>query len=151
MMGEKRDIKRRDGLHEDLRRQGEVAPPSNRAFGLVAALVWMGIAVLPAREGGAVRVWAGAVGMVFLLAAVWRPELLGGLNRIWTRAGRRLERVVQPAVMALLFYAVFTPVGWLRRRLGKDALRRGFEPEAETYWIAREPGEPAGSSMRRQF
>jgi hypothetical protein len=39
----------------------------------------------------------------------------------------------------------------LLRALGKDLLRLKREPDARTYWIAREPPGPAPGSMSKQF
>ena len=39
----------------------------------------------------------------------------------------------------------------LVRAKGKDLLRLKREPEATSYWIAREPPAPAPGSMSKQF
>ena len=36
--------------------------------------------------------------------ALWRPDALAGLNRLWLRFGLLLHRIVSPVVMAFLFY-----------------------------------------------
>jgi hypothetical protein len=53
--------------------------------------------------------------------------------------------------MALVFYGVVAPVGWLMRRLGHDLLRLQRDPRATTYWITRDPREGLGDSMKNQF
>jgi hypothetical protein len=50
-----------------------------------------------------------------------------------------------------LFYLVFTPFGWLLRRMGKDFLRLKRSEAAQTYWIARQPPGPEPQSMSNQF
>ena len=37
------------------------------------------------------------------------------------------------------------------RLMGKDPLRRRFDPQAKSYWIERRPAGPEPQSMRRQF
>ena len=54
-------------------------------------------------------------------------------------------------VMGLLFYATITPMALVMRLMGKDPLRRRFDPEAKSYWIERRPAGPEPQSMRRQF
>jgi len=87
----------------------------------------------------------------FLLPALFRPSLLAGLNRYWTRFGLLLARVVHPIVIAILFFGAFTPIGFLMRRFGNDPMRRRFDPDAGTYWIPRTPPGPAPGAMRKQF
>jgi len=134
-----------------LRRTLPAAASSNRAFGLVFAVVLGAVALWPLRSGGAIRSWAAVLAACFLLAAILRPSLLGGLNRWWTRFGLLLARVVHPVVTAILFFGAFTPVGFLMRRFGHDPMRRRFDPDATTYWIPRTPPGPAPGTMRKQF
>jgi hypothetical protein len=88
---------------------------------------------------------------LFLLAALAAPKLLTPLNRAWTALGTLLHGVVNPLVLGILFYVVFTPFGWVLRRMGKDFLRLRPTPGAPTYWIHREPPGPSPESMSRQF
>jgi hypothetical protein len=60
---------------------------------------------------------------LFFLAALAAPKLLAPLNRAWSALGALLHAVVNPLVLGVLFYLVFTPFGWVLRRMGKDFLR----------------------------
>jgi hypothetical protein len=62
-----------------------------------------------------------------------------------------LSRIVGPAVMALLFFVVVTPVAVICRLLGHDPLRRKLDPAAATYWIDRVPPGPSPESIKDQF
>lgn len=138
-------------FHEDYQRALPTATSSNRAFGLVFTLFWAAVALWPLRSGGPVRLWAAILAGCFLLPALFRPALLAGPNRYWTRLGLLLARIVHPVVISILFFGVFTPVGFLMRRFAADPMRRRFEPEAGTYWIPRTPPGPAPATMRKQF
>ena len=72
-------------------------------------------------------------------------------NRLWFNFGMALHNIVNPLVMGLLFYLTITPMALIMRLIGKDPLRRNFEPEAKSYWIERRPAGPAPESMRHQF
>lgn len=124
---------------------------SNRTFGFVFAAFFALIALLPVLRGHPVRRWALPSSAIFLLAAWTAPRLLAPLNRAWTGLGALLHAVVNPLVLGVLFYLVFTPFGWLLRRMGKDFLRLRPAPEAPTYWIPRQPPGPRPESMSRQF
>jgi len=98
-----------------------------------------------------VRNWALAVGAAFLLTAVAAPRLLHPLNRLWMGLALWLSRLTNPILTGILFYVLFTPLAWFFRRMGKDLLRLRFDPQAESYWIRRDPPGPEPDTMRYQF
>ncbi len=53
--------------------------------------------------------------------------------------------------MALLFYGTVLPTGLVARAMGKDLLRLERKPDAESYWIVREPPGPSPETMKDQF
>jgi len=59
--------------------------------------------------------------------------------------------VVSHVVLALVYYLVFTPIGLVMRLIGYDPMRRRFDPEAVTYWIARDPKASDAKRYFRQF
>lgn len=128
-----------------------IEPSSNRTFGVVLGVFFALLALLPLFRGHAIRRWPLAVSVIFLLAAIAAPKLLGVLNRAWTLLGSLLNAVINPLVLGILFYLVFTPFGWVLRRMGKDFLRLRPAPDTASYWISRNPPGPAPQSMSRQF
>jgi hypothetical protein len=70
-------------------------------------------------------------------------ERIRPLNRLWQMIGRFLSKITGPIVLALVFYAVVTPIGVMLRALGKDPLRLRRNAAAVSYWIKRSsPGSP---------
>ena len=59
--------------------------------------------------------------------------------------------VVSHVVLALVYYLVFTPIGLVMRLFGYDPMRRRFDPEAATYWIARDEKASDAKRYFRQF
>ncbi len=137
--------------HEDLTREQKVEGSSDRAFGVVFAVVFLVIAGWPLFFGGTLRWWAIAASAVFALIAMLKPALLAGLNRQWMKLGVLLGKVVSPIALGLLFYGVITPIGAVLRLAGKDPLRLKFDRGADSYWIRREPPGPPPDSMTNQF
>ena len=137
--------------HEDLSRKDETRKSSDRAFGLVFTVFCAAIGLWPSRAAQPVRVWALALSGTLLLVSLARPALLRPFNRLWTRLGLLLNKLVSPVVTALLFYLVFTPAGFLLRLAGKDPLRLRLDRNAETYWISKEPPGPAPETMANPF
>jgi hypothetical protein len=140
-----------DGLHEDLRRQGEVRRGSDRSFGFTFAVVFLVIALLPLRHGLGLRWWAAALAVAFALAAFLAPRLLAPLNWLWTRFGDLLHKITTPLVMGLLFFGALTPVAAILRLSGKDPLRLKRDGKLASYWIERRPPGPAPDSLHQAF
>jgi hypothetical protein len=138
-------------FHEDFHRKDEVTAGSERGLGIVFFAVFLLIGLLPLLFGDSPRLWSLGVAAVFLLVALFRPRLLSPLNRIWFSFGLLLHKIVTPVIMGLLFYLTVTPTGAIMRLMGKDPLHQRLDPEAETYWIERNPAGPDPQSMRNQF
>jgi large-conductance mechanosensitive channel len=137
--------------HERLAVDEVATGASNRSFGLTFAIVFALIGLSPLVRGRPVRGWAFVVAAVVFLAALMFPRGLAPLNRIWLRFGLFLHACISPVILALVFFATVTPIGLVRRALGKDSIRRQADEDAVTYWIERQPPGPEPGTMRRQF
>ena len=124
-------------FHEDYARQLEAG--SEKSFGVVFAVVFLIVGGFPLLGGAPPAYWAFGISAVFLALALARPGTLRPLNRLWHLVGLGLAKVVNPLVLGFLFFAVITPMALIMRMMGKDPLRLGFEPGADTYWIERRP------------
>lgn len=138
-------------FHEDLKRTETVEAGSERAFGIVFAVVFAVVGLLPLLGGSTVRPWALMLAGGFLLAAAAAPRVLRPANRLWFRFGRLLHGIVTPLVLGFIFFVTVAPTGWLMRLFGKDPLSLRFEPDAPSYWIRRDPPGPAPDTMKNQF
>jgi len=137
--------------HEDLSRDQKVEGSSDRSFGLVFAGVFLVVACWPLFYRDLPRWWALGIAVVFAIIAIWKPALLAVLNRLWTKLGVLLGKVVSPIALGILFYGVITPIGIVMRLTGKDPLRLKFDSGADSYWIPRKPPGPPPDSMTNQF
>jgi hypothetical protein len=117
-----------------------------RRFGLTVGIPFLLL--------GAVTTWRGAavtpyvffgLGGLMLLAALVAPTQLGPVEKAWMKLAHLISKVTTPLFMGVVYFLIFTPMGLVRRLLGKDSLRR--DRKAATYWM---PATPAGS-MERQF
>lgn len=138
-------------MHESLKDKEEVQVGSEKSFGIVFAVVFAIIALWPLIDGAPVRLWAAIAAAVFLVAAFIAQPLLKPLNLLWFKFGMLLYKVVNPVVMAFLYYTTVVPTGLIMRMVGKDPLNRQFDPKAKSYWIERDPPGPAPESMKDQF
>ena len=125
---------------------------SERSFGIVFALFFAVISLLPFIVRGAEpRWWALAGAGVFGLMAFLAPKMLRPLNRAWAKFGLLLHRLVNPIIMAVVFFGAFVPMALVLRASGKDLLRLKRKSDAESYWILRNPPGPEIGSMSNQF
>lgn len=137
--------------HEDLGSRHEPGGSSDRAFGVVFAVVFALVGLWPLLSGGAVRPWSLAVAAAFLALALAVPRVLAAPNRWWTRFGLLLGRIVSPVVLGVVFFAVVTPMAIAIRWRGRDPLRLKRSAADASYWIPREPPGPKPDSLNRQF
>ena len=137
--------------HEAFERDEEIVAGSDRSFGLVMAGALAVVSTLNAWHAGRIWPWTTGLAAAFLVAALLRPILLHPLNRIWFKFGLLLHRIVNPVIMALLFYGTVLPTGLVMRAMGKDLLRLKRDPDAASYWITRAPPGPAPETMKDQF
>ena len=145
---------------EEMTKQPQAAPMNEpptagmsieRRFGLLLAIIFALIALLPLLHSEPVRIWSAAVAAAMLAAAMFWPKLLVWPTRGWMAFGALLHHVISPLVMGLLFFCVFTPAGLLMRALGKRPLALQRDETAKSYWIEREQPAPTKDSMKFGF
>ncbi len=142
-------------MHKDLEKAkaaGEMRQSSNRQFGLVMAIFFALISLISAwnQRGFPFWLWP-ALSLAFAFFAVLLPKALHPLNLAWTLLGKVLHRVINPLVMALLYFGFFTPFGYFFRWVKGDPLRLLLDKSAPTYWIEREEKDQPGGGMGKQF
>lgn len=129
----------------------EHALPSNRSFGLLFSCVFALLGAILVRRGSEVFSYFLVLSVVAFAVTWFRPSLLTPLNRLWMRFGALLHQVVTPIVIGVIFFAIITPLALAIRFARRDALRRCFDAEAESYWIKRDPPGPDATSFINQF
>jgi hypothetical protein len=137
--------------HERLSGVEESTPASDRQFGIVIAVACALLSLLNAWRGGVW--WPGGleIAVLFAAGAMFAPNLLKPLNLLWFKFGLLLHRVINPVVMALLYYVSVVPTALIMRALGNDMLGLKLDRNATTYWIPRQPPGPAAETMKDQF
>jgi hypothetical protein len=141
----------KQSTHEVFSRDEKIVAGSDRSFGIVMAAALAAVTALNVWHAGRMWPWTGGFSALFLAAALIRPEVLNPLNRLWLRFGLLLHHVVNPIVMALVFFGAVWPTGLVMRWMGRDLLRLKREPDAASYWIVRQPPGPSPETMKDQF
>jgi len=141
------------GLHEEFSREHAVEPASNRRFGLVVGGIAFAFGCVRAYLHGEIGWLAGllgGLGLVLLLAALIRPELLQPANRAWAKLGLLLHKITNPVFLGGMYLVAIVPTGLLMRVFGVDpmGLRRA---RGNSYWIARNKSGSTAESLEKPF
>jgi hypothetical protein len=126
-----------------------LSPAEGRRFGWVVGAAFLVLGTLSWWRGHEIvpRVlWT--IGGLLVLGGLLIPGSLGPVQRAWMKLALALSRITTPIIMGLIYFFLFTPLGVVRRLLGKNALVR---PAGGTFWIDRAPGSERRSDLQRQF
>ena len=135
----------------DAERSERVSEQQLRWFGLVM-LVFCAVvgAVLGVRRGSqtiplALGVLGAALaGLYYALPPLRLPLFLG-----WMRLARPLGAALSWLLLAAVYFLAVTPIGLVGRLFGRDALRRRFDAEAESYWQPRTASRDPAHYLRQ--
>lgn len=117
-----------------------------RIFALTLAAGFVLVALVAHWRGAAgITAVASTLAAISLLGALLVPGRLGPVMLAWMKLGTAIGYVTTPILLALVYYAVITPIALLRRVVAV-ARRR---PE-ETGWHRRQSDSPP-ARMERQF
>lgn len=147
-------MKRQIALHESYRDDEPSKAGSDRAFGCIVGTILIVLGSAKCfNEGGLPPIAFVLViaGTVLLLVGLVAPSRLSLLNRLWLRLGAAIGKVVNPVILAILFFLVVSPMAIVMRLAGKRPLRLAPDRTALTYWRTRHPAEDDAASMRWQF
>ena len=130
--------------------QNSVATKQLRSFGLTVGSIFAVIGLLPAViRGEEPRLWVLMLAGWLLIPALVVPRVLRPVYRVWMAIGHILGWINTRILLGVVFYGLFTPMGLAMRLIGKDPMRRQFEPEVDTYRVVRQPR--LGAHMTHQF
>ena len=119
-----------------------------RQFGVICGLA---LPLVPWLWGCGLQLvaWLGAAGFAVAclgvaVPKVFRPAFLA-LSLVATPVGAVLGELA----MLVVYFGVFLPIGLTFRLVGRDALKRQFEPDSSTYWQPRKRARDARSYYRQ--
>jgi hypothetical protein len=86
--------------------------------------------------------FSAVVGAVFGGVAAVRPQVLRLPYLAASLLAFPVGLLVSQALMVLMYYGIFMPIGMLFKLAGRDVLHRRFDSNANTYWTPKR--QPAG-------
>lgn len=121
-----------------------------RSFGLTVGGIFAVIGAWPIIFGDTEpRWWSLALAGLLMLPALIAPGSLAWVYKRWMALGHMMGWINTRIILGAVFYLVVTPIGIIRRWLGKDPMGRQIHGELTTYRIPRKP-RPS-SHLNRQF
>ncbi|MGH7590016.1 MAG: hypothetical protein ACREOE_10470 [Gemmatimonadales bacterium] len=120
-----------------------------RQFGLTVGGGFVVLGLIAWLRGRAVPTEVfGGLGVLLVGVAVVAPRSLGPVRRHWMRLATSISTVTTPVVMAVIYFAVVTPAGLIRR-----VVRRTARPDSITAsrWVTRSPDTRRRTDMDRLF
>ena len=110
-------------------------------FGLLSAyFLW---------RGKSFALYVLALAAILLLFGFIAPTLLKPVQKVWMTLALLMGWLMTRVILAVVFYAVVTPIGLLLRLSGKDFMNRHFPGKEESYWLDHAKREKA--DYERQF
>ena len=117
-----------------------LTPTEGRKFGLLVGGAFLVAGALMWRRGHLTAAGVSAVlGAALVIGGLAAPVRLEPVYRAWMGLALAISKVTTPIVMAVLWFLVITPAGYLVRRFGHRPLvaARG----AATHWYSRPTGQ----------
>lgn len=107
----------------------EITIKQLRSFGMTVGGVFALIGIWPVIfRNQDPRWWAIVVAGCLLLPALIFPKSLLWIYKGWMAVGHVMGWINTRIILGLVFYAVVTPIGMVRRLLGKDPMGPKAEP-----------------------
>ena len=110
---------------------------SNRSFGILFFLVFLGFGLWPLTKEMSPNIYLIVISVIFLILGLLNSKLLSPLNNLWIKFGEILGKVIAPIVMAVVYFLILTPISLLVRLFGKDLIGMKFSNTIKSYWIKR--------------
>ena len=118
-------------------KSSEIKLPSNRRFGLFFTVIFLLASIYSHYLGSEIMFYLfGTMCVILLIITIINADTLLPLNKLWIKFGILLGMIVNPIVMGIIFFGIFTPIAIFMRFLGRDELRLRFKNK-QSHWIYR--------------
>ena len=128
----------------------DVKLPSNKQFGYFLSFVLFIVALyfyyLKNQNIGYVLT---ITTVCLIIITFIRASLLQPLNKLWIRFGILLGNIINPIILGIIFFGIFTPYSIIMKIMGRDELRLKRINNI-SYWIIRSKSSPQ-TDFKKQF
>jgi hypothetical protein len=110
-----------------------------RQFAAIWLLFFGGLAISNGvfRQRTGIAIVFGLLAVAVGLPGLLRPRTVQPVFRSALAVATPIGWVMSHLLLAIIFYLVITPIAFVFKMIGRDALTRRFDKNARTYWIER--------------
>jgi hypothetical protein len=117
---------------------------------LFALFVGIICLIMMRRFGWYLPAWTLVAAATCLIAIYYLiPSWQTAIYRGWLLSVAPIGFIISHVLLALVFYLLITPIGWLMKAVGYDPMSRTFDASAASYWVARRPSSDSRSYFRQ--
>ena len=128
----------------------EVKLPSNRKFGFFFTIVFLSLSTYFYYEKSIVWLYTFLfLSIFFFIISIFKADMLYPLNKLWIRFGLILGVIINPIVLGVIFFGLFTPMAFVMRIFKRDELLLKVKKK-QSHWIKCD-NEPESKSFKNQF
>jgi hypothetical protein len=111
-----------------------------RSFGLTVGGIFAVIGLWPVVfHNGDPRWWAFVLAGLLMISALVLPRSLSWVYARWMALGHIMGWINTRVILGVVFYFIVTPIGLIRRVLGKDSMGKEIRTDMNSYRIIRKP------------
>lgn len=113
-----------------------------RDFGLLVGLFLSFLfgGIIPWQHHQALPLWPWAIAGFLWLFAAAMPVALGPIYRVWMLFGSVMGWINTRIILAVVFFAMVMPIGWLARVIFKQPLLQiALDDSAQSYRVLSQP------------
>tara|TARA_B110000014_G_C19918003_1_gene474923 strand:- start:251 stop:658 length:408 start_codon:yes stop_codon:yes gene_type:complete len=92
-----------------------------------------------------------AITMFFLLTTLIKADALLPLNKLWMQLGLLLGMIVNPIILGIIFFGLFTPISLLMKLFRRDELRLKLVTDRDSHWKKRNADYAQTNIFKHQF
>ncbi len=142
-----------------LEKNTDIAAGELKKFGITISIALAVIAWLLLLKGHTSGFFLSFLALFLLLVSLIQATLLRRLYPWWMKLSAIMGFVMTRLILTVLFYTVFTPMGFVARLLGKDflSIKMIHKPDghgknsSDSYWVQRKVTKPDTSRMEKQY
>lgn len=125
--------------------------PSNKKFGFFFTVVFVILGLLAFRTQLVVfGALFSALSLTTFIITLTAPNILSPINKLWMSVGIFIGKIVNPIVLGLIFFGLFTPFGLVAKLFKRDELRLKVKVN-DTFWQKRDIQYQQSSSFKNLF
>ena len=129
----------------------EIKLPSNRKFGFFFTIIFLIISAYfffnASYKSGYFFL---LISVIFFIITILKAEILLPLNKLWMRFGFTLGLIINPIVLGIIFFLIFTPISLIMWLFKRDELRLKIK-KRDSHWKLRTEKDVNVDLFRQQF